>query len=202
MHTFVCEGIGAFYNSKWLTSLPWCRVLFVIGILISVFFGILSLQESFLLTPSVRRKIFLYICKRGDQARPRQGRQLRLLPRRGCQLRLFPRRVVSFAYYLVEVVSFLLPRRGRQLHLLPRQGRQLRLLPRSVEKILDSFWSRNCFQQRIIQHSSMTKALSAKNNLGFVDGSILEPSNPDYPLFQAWWRCNDMVIWLMKFVKI
>ena len=63
-------------------------------------------------------------------------------------------------------------------------------------------WSRNCFQQRIIQHSSMTKALSAKSNLGFVDGSILEPSNPDSPLFQASWRCNDMVIYFMKFVKI
>ena len=48
----------------------------------------------------------------------------------------------------------------------------------------------------------MTKALSTKNNLGFVDGSILEPSNPDSPLFQASWRCNDMVIYFMKFVKI
>lgn len=48
----------------------------------------------------------------------------------------------------------------------------------------------------------MTKALSAKSNLGFVDGSILEPSNPDSPLFQASWRCNDMVIYFMKFVKI
>ena len=50
------------------------------------------------------RKVFLYICKRGDQARPRQGRQLRLLPRRGRQL-------------------CLLPRQGRQLRLLPHRGR-------------------------------------------------------------------------------
>ena len=47
MRTFICEGIEAFYSSKGLTSLPWCRVLFLIGILMSVFFGILSLQESF-----------------------------------------------------------------------------------------------------------------------------------------------------------
>lgn len=46
----------------------------------------------------------------------------------------------------------------------------------------------------------MTKALSAKNNLGFVEGSIPEPSNPDSPLFQAW-RCNDMVHEVCKDLK-
>ena len=97
IRTLVCESTGAFYSSKGLTSLFLCIVLFLIGILISVFFGILSLQESFLLTPSVGRKIFLYICKHGDQVRPQQGRQLRLLPHRGRQ-----------------------PRQGRQLRLLPR----------------------------------------------------------------------------------
>nr|XP_023886309.1 uncharacterized protein LOC111998447 [Quercus suber] len=46
---------------------------------------------------------------------------------------------------------------------------------------------------------SMTKALSAMNKLGFVDGSIPEPSDPDSPLFQAWWRCNDMVFsWIIN----
>ena len=44
---------------------------------------------------------------------------------------------------------------------------------------------------------SMTKALSAKNKLGFVNGSIPEPSDPDSPLYQTWWRCNDMVGFLM-----
>ena len=43
IRTFVCEGIGAFYNSKGLTSLPWCRFLYLIRILMSVFFEILSL---------------------------------------------------------------------------------------------------------------------------------------------------------------
>ena len=32
MRTLVCEGIGIFYSSKVLTSLPWCRVIFLIGI--------------------------------------------------------------------------------------------------------------------------------------------------------------------------
>ena len=123
MRTFVCEGIETFYSSKGLTSLSWYRVLFLIGILISVFFGILSLQESFLLTPSVGRKIFLYICKRGDQERPRQGCQLRLLSRRGHQFRLLPRQGRQLC---------LLPCRGCQLRLLPRRGRQLRLLPRQL----------------------------------------------------------------------
>ena len=64
------------------------------------------------------RKIFLYICKRGDQARPRQGCQLRLLPRQGRQFRL-------------------LPRWGRQLHLLPHWGRQL--LPISFSLVVSAF---------------------------------------------------------------
>ena len=58
-------------------------------------------------------KIFLYICKRGDQARPRQGRQFRLLPRQGRQFRL-------------------LSRRGRQVRLLPRWGRQVLPIPFSL----------------------------------------------------------------------
>ena len=43
MRTLVYENIEAFYSSKGLTSLPWCKFFFLIGILISVFFGILSL---------------------------------------------------------------------------------------------------------------------------------------------------------------
>ena len=52
------------------------------------------------------RKIFPYTHMRGDQARPHQSHQLRLLPRQSHQL-------------------CVLPRRGRQLHLLPRRGHQL-----------------------------------------------------------------------------
>ena len=33
MRILVCEGIRAFYSSKGLTYLPWCRALFLIGIL-------------------------------------------------------------------------------------------------------------------------------------------------------------------------
>ena len=35
--------LGFFYSSKGLTSLPWCRVLFLIRIFMSVFFGTISL---------------------------------------------------------------------------------------------------------------------------------------------------------------
>ena len=45
----------------------------------------------------------------------------------------------------------------------------------------------------------MTKELSAMNKLGFVDGSIPEPSDPNSSLFQAWWGCNDMVFsWIIN----
>ena len=43
MRTLIYEDIEAFYSSKGLTSLPWYKVLFLIGILMSIFFGILSL---------------------------------------------------------------------------------------------------------------------------------------------------------------
>lgn len=36
-------------------------------------------------------------------------------------------------------------------------------------------------------------ALSAKNKLGFVDGSFTQPDPSDL-LFKPWNRCNDMVI--------
>ena len=43
---------------------------------------------------------------------------------------------------------------------------------------------------------SMTRALSAKNKLGFVNGSILQPTDP---LFDIWTRCNDLVLsWLIN----
>lgn len=41
-------------------------------------------------------------------------------------------------------------------------------------------------------------ALSAKNKLGFIDGSITETTTCS-PSFKAWNRCNDMVIsWLLN----
>ena len=41
---------------------------------------------------------------------------------------------------------------------------------------------------------SMTTALSAKNKLGFVNGTILQPSDESNPLFSDWQRCNDLVL--------
>jgi hypothetical protein len=44
---------------------------------------------------------------------------------------------------------------------------------------------------------SMTRALSAKNKLGFVNGPISQPIDPLDPLFDIWRRCNDLVLsWL------
>ena len=44
---------------------------------------------------------------------------------------------------------------------------------------------------------SMTRALSAKNKLGFVNGSISQPIDPLDPLYDIWTRCNDLVLsWL------
>jgi hypothetical protein len=42
--------------------------------------------------------------------------------------------------------------------------------------------------------ASMTRALSAKNKLGFVNGLILQPSDEVDPLFSDWQRCNDLVL--------
>lgn len=44
----------------------------------------------------------------------------------------------------------------------------------------------------------MKKALRIKNNLGFIDGSICEPSDPNDPLMEYWLRCNDIVITWMQ----
>lgn len=48
---------------------------------------------------------------------------------------------------------------------------------------------------------AMRIALSAKNKLGFVDGSIFPPDETD-PLFPTWQRCNDMVLsWLLNSIS-
>ena len=40
----------------------------------------------------------------------------------------------------------------------------------------------------------MTRALSAKNKLGFVNGTILQPNDQSDPVFFDWQRCNDLVL--------
>lgn len=43
----------------------------------------------------------------------------------------------------------------------------------------------------------MTIALSARNKLRFVDGSITKPLSTS-PMFKSWSRCNDMMIsWIL-----
>lgn len=47
---------------------------------------------------------------------------------------------------------------------------------------------------------AMTTSLEAKNKLGFVDGSIVKPSEDD-PYFRIWCRCNSMIkSWLLNSV--
>ncbi|KAA8532443.1 hypothetical protein F0562_032476 [Nyssa sinensis] len=47
----------------------------------------------------------------------------------------------------------------------------------------------------------MSKALSAKNKLGFVNGTLTKPTNRSNPLYSAWERCNDMVLsWILNSV--
>ncbi|KAA8518376.1 hypothetical protein F0562_015741 [Nyssa sinensis] len=49
---------------------------------------------------------------------------------------------------------------------------------------------------------SMSMALSAKNKLGFIDGSISRPSQQTDKLFDAWSRCNNMVLsWILNSVS-
>jgi hypothetical protein len=40
----------------------------------------------------------------------------------------------------------------------------------------------------------MMTALFAKNKLGFVNGTILQPSDESDPLSSDWQRCNDLVL--------
>jgi len=48
---------------------------------------------------------------------------------------------------------------------------------------------------------SMTMALSAKNKLGFIDGSLTKPAM-DASEFSAWNRCNNMVLsWILNSVS-
>jgi len=47
----------------------------------------------------------------------------------------------------------------------------------------------------------MLTALSEKNKVKFIDGSISKPSTT-HALFSAWKRCNDMVVsWLVHSIS-
>lgn len=47
---------------------------------------------------------------------------------------------------------------------------------------------------------SMIMALTAKNKIAFIDGSLPQPSFDD-PIFRNWIRCNNMVLsWIMNSV--
>uniref|UniRef100_A0A2N9FK13 Retrotransposon Copia-like N-terminal domain-containing protein n=1 Tax=Fagus sylvatica TaxID=28930 RepID=A0A2N9FK13_FAGSY len=41
---------------------------------------------------------------------------------------------------------------------------------------------------------SMSLALSSKNKLGFVIGTVPQPNDPSDPLYDLWTRCNDLVL--------
>jgi hypothetical protein len=48
----------------------------------------------------------------------------------------------------------------------------------------------------------MVMALTAKNKLGFIDGSIKKPSNVAGLAYCAWIRCNTMVLsWILNFIS-
>lgn len=49
----------------------------------------------------------------------------------------------------------------------------------------------------------MKRVLRIKNKLGFIDGSICEPEDPNDPLMEHWLRCNDIVItWMQNAMAI
>ncbi|KAB5532264.1 hypothetical protein DKX38_018934 [Salix brachista] len=49
----------------------------------------------------------------------------------------------------------------------------------------------------------MRRALRAKNKLGFISESIVQPTDEEDPLFEMWERCNDMVVsWIQNAVSI
>ncbi|XP_042988681.1 uncharacterized protein LOC122316212 [Carya illinoinensis] len=45
---------------------------------------------------------------------------------------------------------------------------------------------------------SVKRALRIKNKLGFIDGSLCEPTDPNDLLMEHWLRCNDVVITWMQ----
>ena len=126
MHTSVCEGIGAFYSSKGLTSLPWCRVLFLIGNPHESIFWNPFLVRVFLInTKCGVQDISLYMqtwrsskATSGSSTSPTTSSGSSALPIPSSRSSASPTtlsrssasyslgRVVSFAYSLVGVVRF------------------------------------------------------------------------------------------------
>ena len=110
MRTSVCEGIGVFYSSKELTSLSWCRVLFLIGILKSVFFAY-SLVGVVRFTYSLIRVINLVRVVNFAYSLVSVVSLVRVV---GFAYSLAG--VVSFAYYLVRVVNFVGLKKSLSIH--------------------------------------------------------------------------------------
>ncbi|KAB5524572.1 hypothetical protein DKX38_022321 [Salix brachista] len=49
---------------------------------------------------------------------------------------------------------------------------------------------------------AISRALRAKNKIGFVTGTLPNPTDVSDPLFEAWERCNDLVVsWLQNSVS-
>ncbi|XP_042980230.1 uncharacterized protein LOC122310402 [Carya illinoinensis] len=50
---------------------------------------------------------------------------------------------------------------------------------------------------------SLQRALCAKNKIGFLNGTLNQPSDPTDPLFDLWDRCNDMVVsWIQNSISL
>ncbi|XP_068655790.1 uncharacterized protein [Aristolochia californica] len=50
--------------------------------------------------------------------------------------------------------------------------------------------------------SAMSLALSVKNKVGFIDGSILEPQSVDPPLLNSWtWNNNIVISWILNSIS-
>ncbi|KAF5480603.1 hypothetical protein F2P56_001339 [Juglans regia] len=49
---------------------------------------------------------------------------------------------------------------------------------------------------------AISRALHAKNKLGFINGNLPKPTDVADPLLEAWERCNDLVVsWLQNSVR-
>lgn len=47
----------------------------------------------------------------------------------------------------------------------------------------------------------MTIALSVKNKIGFIDGSILKPDGDDLDLLNSWIRNNVVISWILNSIS-
>uniref|UniRef100_A0A2N9GA92 CCHC-type domain-containing protein n=1 Tax=Fagus sylvatica TaxID=28930 RepID=A0A2N9GA92_FAGSY len=65
-------------------------------------------------------------------------------------------------------------------HLHSEDSPRLILVPKQLTSENYHLWKR-----------AMTKALSSKHKLGFVTGSLLQPNDPNDPIYEKWIRCDD-----------